>query len=402
MIQNNLFKLFIAGFLSLFFMTGVFGINVILSEQNPDPVAPGNFVYLNVKVSDTSSNSPVTLTFIENENFKIAAGSDTQKNLGVIDSATVVAKYKVLVSENAPIGINTVEFRVNKGGNAFTYEFDVLVEEANPTLQVNEIEIGEINPGKSASLGIKLENTNSVSLKNIVVSLGLDEVEDGVLSTTSGSNEKILSGIKGNEQKMIEFELTASPDAEAKPYILPITLTYEDSLGNSYEREILGSVRVSSEPILSLKLDSQEIYSTGTGKYTFYVANPGTSSIKGTRITVLPGEGYEVIEGEFQYVGDLNPDDFQTVQTEIFVSSADVDLINVKAEYLDSYNNEESKEFSVPIKIYSSGKLAELGLNGATSGGAGFGTYVIALILIVLAYVVGRKRGYKKGKKHNK
>jgi hypothetical protein len=306
------------------------GLNVVLSSQNPDPVSPGNFVFVNVKLSNLGTNDikDATIRMIENNNFRIASGSDVTKRVGSIpaysgtstdSSGFIIAKFKVLVDSSTPLGLNTLKFQVD-ADRTYEYEFDILVEDSNPTIQVNKFDLEKVEAGSSSKLTLEIENTNSITLKNVIITLGLDDIEDKVINVESGSNQKTLRIIKPGEKVSIEYNLIVNPDAESKPYQVPVEIIYEDSLENSFSTEVLVSINVYSKPILDINLDSQTVYTKGKGQITLAVANPGTSTVKGVRIELLESDDYEIIEGSYQYVGDLNPDDFQTIQTDIFIT----------------------------------------------------------------------------------
>lgn len=387
------------------------GLNVVLANQNPDPVVPGNFVYLNVIISNSASDAAndVKIEMLENQYFSIATGSEKEKLLGVIpansasigSTSYVISKFKVLVDDSTPLGLNTIDFKVTSSQRTYNYEFDVLVQDTNPQILVNDIKIKTLNAGTSSKLSIEVENTNSIDLKNVVLSLDLKSVESTALSVDTGSNEKLISLLKAGEKKIFEFNLAANPDASSKPYLLPIEITYKDSLGNSYTSNVVGSVKVYSKPIISLKLDSQEIYSTGSGKITFAIANPSISSVKGTQIEIMPSKDYEVIEGESQYIGDLNPDDFQTIQSEIYIKNNQLKTINLKITYLDSYNVENEELVSIPIKVYTQEELNTFGIKSSalSSSKTSSTTYIVFFILLVIIFFVGKRIGFNKVKK---
>ena len=54
---NKLSMIFMLLFVSISAVSAAAGLNVVLSNQNPDPVSPGNFVFLNVKISNIGSDS---------------------------------------------------------------------------------------------------------------------------------------------------------------------------------------------------------------------------------------------------------------------------------------------------------------------------------------------------------
>jgi hypothetical protein len=415
--NNNLFRIIALTFLFMLGMTSVYaagGLNVVLSSQNPDPVTPGNFVYVNVKVSNsgTSSLPDVGIRLIENDNFQIAQGSDINQNLGAIpalsnldsSSGFVIAKCKLLVDEKTPLGLNTIEFEVRDGSQIYTYDFDILVQDANPSIRVGDFKAETVEPGKSTKLTIDLVNDNTIDLKNVIVSLDLSNVQDSVFSTISGSNQKIIGLLSPGKTKTVEYNLVTDPTASSKSYNIPVIIEYDDALGNSFTSNGLASVQVYSAPLLSVKLDSQDSFTTGANKVTLAVSNPGTSSIKGTQIEIMSSDNYEVIEGQFQYVGDLNPDDFQTVQANLYVKSNEDFNVVLKVKYLDSYNTVNEDVIEIPVKVFTNTQLKEFGLAAASSSsalGSVFG-FIVLVLIIAGAYVLGRKKGFKKGKSSRK
>ncbi len=387
------------------------GLNVVLSSQNPDPVEPGNFVYVNVKVSNSGSTSiqKASISLKENENFRVAKGESVRKELGVIpaysslDGATsyVIAKYKIYVDEDTPTGLNTLSFTVNTPSGAYDYDFDVLVQDEHPIVQIKSIDITKVSPGMSAKIILVVKNINAIDLKNVKVALALNEISDNIITMEKGSNEKVLSLLKSGKEEEVVFDVTISPNAQSVPYLIPIDLTYKDTLGNSFENTVYGSIKVYSGPYLSLNVDSQEVYTIGKGKVSLAIANPGSSKIKGVQMEVLKSDDYKVIEGDNQYVGDLNPDDFQTLPLIVYINNAESAVMKVKLTYFDSYDNPIEKVVDVPLKIYDADELAQLGFANGSGGSFGyFAMFVVLLVGLILGYVIFNVRNKKK--KNNK
>ena len=381
------------------------GLSVVLNNQNPDPVEPGNFVYLNMKVSNLGEDviKGVSIEFLEDKNFKIADGYDKIKEVGLVPAFSsqentggyYIAKFKVYVSENTPQGLNTVSFRVKVDGVTYKYDFDILVQDNNPSLEIANTSIGTIEAGKEGKLKLFLKNNNNINLKNINVKLNLNDVEGKVLNTLSGSNKILIDNLKPNEIKESVFNLIVDPNADAKPYLVPLTITYEDNLGNVYTEELSVSVKVNSQPKLSFKLDSQEIYTKGKGKVTFAISNPGTSSIKGVEAFILDSEDYKVLDGGYQYIGDLNPDDFQTIQSTLYLNNDKKTIVKIKLTYTDSYNNKKEEIVEIPLKIYSQKELEELGII-PISKKMNYMIYIVSLIAFIIGYIIGKRKGRKK------
>jgi hypothetical protein len=372
------------------------GLNVILQNQNPDPVTPGNFVYLNVKVSnlevqDNSEN--LFIKFNENKNFKLANGESNTKNLGSLDG-DIIVKFKLLVDEKTPTGLNSVKFDIVGGGNELTYEVDVLVQDVTPQIHIESIDVSEVKPGGNGVLKLRLENTNNINLQDVKVNLNLEAVEDKVISLNGGTNEMILKNMVSESKKYFTFDISINPEASSKPYLLPIDISYTDSLGNSYSSTIFTTVKVYSKPYLSIELDSQDVYSVGKGKISLATFNPGSSKVKGVHMKILEDDSYEVIKGSSQYVGDLNPDDFQTLLADVFLKNNSKVNLKVQVKYFDSYDNENVEVIEIPLKIYDEEELVQYGFsNGSSFGVVGF----------LIWFVIGGFIGFFIGKrKYNK
>ena len=387
------------------------GINVVLANQNPDPVSPGNFVFINVKLTNTNSEDTqeTFISFEDNQYFKLAEGEARERDLGSIpqfssssgSSSFIIAKYKLYVETDTPIGLNTINFEVAESGNVNEYEFDILVQDSNPSIELISSKLEEefIKAGESQKYTLTFENKNNIELKDVVITLDLQNVESEALSTKSGSNQFFLDRINGNQQKEIIINLVATPNSDSKPYLLPITIDYEDALGNSYTKSVVSSVQVYSKPELTLELDSQEKYTTGNGRYTLSIANPSPTTAKGVELRIISQDSYEVLDGGFQYIGDLDSDDFQTLQSDIFVSDSDAAL-QIELNYLDAYNKKITETREIPLKIYSDERLSELGIVGESQGGFSFTTIILLLIVGIGSFYFGRSKGYKKAKRN--
>jgi len=384
------------------------GISIDLMNQIPNPVTPGNFVYLNVKVSAVGDIpiKNVDIKFIPNQYFKIASGYSSEKFIDVVpaygysSTAYYVEKFKVYVEPNTPLGFNTINFVMTHNGAVYKYNFNVLVEDKNPNIKIENITLDKnyLEPGKSGKISFVVENPNPFILKNLVISLGLDKVQGNIISTVNNSNEVTIDYLKPYEKKKITYVLLISPDADSKPYLLPINVVYQDTLNNQYIKTLFFSVKVFSKPYIFVALDSQSSYTTGKSKVTISVSNPGSSTIKGTILKVLPSPSgnYIIIDGANQYVGDLNPDDFQTVQSDIYVENTKDPYIYVEVEYFDSYNNLITKKFKLPLKIFSEKQLEQLNMSNETNSWL---IYLGIILLILAGFFYIEKKKKSKNKK---
>jgi hypothetical protein len=391
------------GFFSIGGAFAVAGLNIVLSNQNPDPVSPGNFVELNVKVSNTGSSDirDAKVVFVENDNFKIAEGKSNILEVGILPSfsalserGSVTAKFLVEVSENTPFGLNPVEIMVDSSNGLFTKEISINVRDKSPILNINNVVSNEVEAGDINQLSFEIENINGVALRNFIISLKLNEVTDQILTINSDTSQKVISSIRAGESKKLEFEVLVSPEAVSDSYLLPVEITFEDSLGNSHLSSFFLSVLVYSKPDLSLKIDSQDSFELGMNRISFAISNPGTSSVKGTEIEILDSQTYEVLDGGYTYIGDLNPDDFQTNQLQIYLKEEGP--IMAKLSYSDSFNNKEERIVEMPVKTFNSEELERYGLSVNGSIFSGFtGILIVLVVLVAVVFFYNRRKKKK-------
>jgi LPXTG-motif cell wall-anchored protein len=380
-------------------------LSVNLDSQNPDPVAPGNFVYVNLKLSNSEKYNlnDVMVEFIEDSYIKASSKDEKIKDIGLVPAYSsdggnfVIAKFKLYVTPKAPIGENTIKFKLTSSdiSSFYEYKFNILVEDKNPNLEIKDLNSDVISPGESGKFSFKILNSNPIPFKDVIVKLGVDEISDNAISVNGGVNQIKITNLDGNSEKEITFDVFVNPNAEIKSYNIPIYIDYEDSLGNLFSEKYFGSLKVYLEPTFSFNLESQEIYSKGSGKINFAIANPSRASLKGVEVKVLDGDNYKVLDGGYEYIGDLNPDDFQTIQWEFLILDNKPTSIKLKVDFFDSYNKKFEKELNIPLKVYSEEELKSYGLSKTSSNNSNYIIFII--IILVLGFYF-----YKRKKKSNK
>lgn len=406
--QFILISLFIMIIMS-FTVTATTGLNVVLANQNPDPVTPGSFVYLNVKISNTGADmiKDTIITMNENANFQLANPEDKVQSIGILapysasensESYTIV-KYKVYVNSSTPMGLNNVDFDIQTSGQSYTYKFDVLVQNLNPLILVKDISAQETSPGASTNLKLTIDNINTIQLKDVKIALDLSSIDNKIITINNGSNEKIIDLMNADSQKEVQFNIDISPEAESKPYLVPVKIDYKDVLGNPFSTIVYGSVKVYSPPQLSLQLYSQDIYTKGKGQFTLAIANPGTSKIKGIEVKILDSKDYEIIDGANQYIGDLNPDDFQTFRSGIYISNPEKADLKVQVTYLDSYDKKTEKTIEIPLTIYNEEQLSTLGFAKSQDSFVSLSSILFLLVGLVIGWVLLRWKTQRHAKK---
>ena len=370
------------------------GVSVVFLEQSPDPVSPGAIVELSFDIFSQDVEENVRFSVVDNSYFN--AVGENLKYLGSVSTRTR-AKFQVKVSESTPVGLNRIDTIVSSSKGEVRETFEIEVKEKHPKLIIKSVEVGQIEPGSSSVMKITLENTNFENLRNVELKLGLSQIQEQPLSLKVGNTQFFTNLIRGNSKHTFEVELLASPNAKSQPYFIPFELTYENLDGEQFESLTDTSVRVYAKPYHTLRIDSQDSYEVGEMQVTLSIANPSQSMLKGVEVEISEGAGYEVIKGSYHYIGDLNSDDFQTLQSDILVTELDSDLF-VKIRYSDSYNQKIIREEILPLTIYTDEKLKQLEMSNKKSG---FG--FLNFFYLVVVFVVGLFAGiYKERRRKRK
>jgi len=77
------------------------------------------------------------------------------------------------------------------------------------------------------------------------------------------------------------FDLVTLPEADGGIYKIPLTITYTDESGESYSKEDIIGLSVSSSPDLLITIDNSEIgKKTKTGNIVIKIVNRGLTNIK--------------------------------------------------------------------------------------------------------------------------
>lgn len=358
--------------------------SIVLSSQDPDPVSPGNYVELSFRVSNPGENSisNLKLQLVENRYVTLAPNEDEIVDLGSIpaqsnsESGFTTAKVRVYIEDNAPVGSQEVRVKLINGVQESFKDFLITVREENPSLSVNVIQsIEELTykPGEQKPLTLELENFNSIDMKNVKISIDTDvEISSGVETQADyyivqGTNVQRIDSIDSNTKSSVSFTLGISPTASIQPYQIPVTVEYSDVLGNDYTEEFDVTVLVNADVDLLLTLDRVE-----NGRVTFGIANPGPGIVKGAFVEITNSVD-EVIGAE--YIGDLNADDFQTVQIE-YTPSAELESedVTLKVDFSDGYYTADVEE-----KVFT--------IDGTATSERSSSSPIVLIIIVILIIV---------------
>ena len=369
-------------------------IKITLISQNPNPVRPGESVDLRLRIEAPSTKARTNnfknlrITMLESSPFTIE--DEETRYIGVLkESEAVDVIYRLGVASDSPDGQSRIKFKYSSEEFPEVYSegyISVDIRSVESTLAVASISTSPdtIGPGQKTELNLTLKNSASSSMRDISVMLDLKNAPFSPLETTAEKRIRLLSP---GEEASVYFSLIADTDAESKPYKLPLILNFLDDQNTKFNKNDTIGLLIYSKPDLDLNIEDSEIISPGqTGEVTISVSNIGPSEVKFISLNLLESEDYDIISTSKNYMGNLDPDDFQTASFKIHVNSKNPKL-NFELNYKDSYNKDFTSQYALPLKVYSKSKAATYGL---VKSNGGILTLIMYILIILFAYYTFR------------
>lgn len=376
--------------------SGTSSIYVSVARYEPFPAEAGQFVDVWLKVENLGSgtSNDVTLELLPKFPFSLESG-DTVQELGPVASGSaLLVKYRVKVDEKATSGDNILQVRFKPAPLSawVTKDITIFIQLHDAVLSVSDIIADEMVPGKIQTISLSLENMADAYLKDVSASIDFSSASLPFAPIDS-VNEKRISSIDRKEKKEMFFEIITYPDAASGVYKVPLLLKYSDATGKNYSRQYLLGLVVNSKPDFEIAIQKYDIMQEGTsGTVTVSISNTGPGVIKFMAMEVLPSDKYEILGERSIYLGNLNPDDYQTGALKLYVNKgatarAKTIPVNIVLTYRDGLNNMYSKNATLDARVYSNEEISAFGL--APSSGSS--TAIYAVVALVAIYYLYRK-----------
>jgi len=364
-------------------------------KYEPSPVEPGGIMEVYVSITnDGTTSEAFEIEFVPEFPFSLGPGEDELKKLAALPRGeNAVIKFWVLVDSKAPSEDRDIKFnyRYSSAPNWIQLQSPIAIRSTGAILNIEEYNtIPAISkPGDLVDVELILRNNGNLDIRNIDVALDLDESK---FATIGSGTSKRISLIKAGLTEKVKFTVIADTSAEIKVHSVPVNLKFRDSRGTEYEEVAKFSLVMGSEPELKAVVDSTSISSKGRpGTVTLKVINMGIMDLKYLNMRLITTDQYAVLSASNEaYIGNLDSDDFETVDFIIKPESKDVQLKAI-VDFKDPYNKEYQRQFLLPLRVFTSAELGQGGFNW-------FGTIVVLAILIGLGYWYYRRRKKKKKK----
>jgi hypothetical protein len=374
-------------------------VNASLVRQTPDPVQPGEAVELVFRFENFAGGSTGPLTVELLPAFPFTLGDEAVKSAGSLDARQIeddglVVKYSVKVSNDAGEGSSSIRLRYRIGSGSWVTigPFGVDIKTQDALLAVASVTSPPqgMRSGSRANLSVVLKNYGRTLLKDVRATLNVDSIP---FSPVGASNEQVVGRIAAGESAQVLFPLVVDADADATAYKTGLKLVFLDTQGIVYTKNATIGLLVNNpaEYVISVK-ESTVHTPSANGDVVISLANTGPSELRFLTVELLESSSYQVISTPQIYVGNLEPDDFETIEFTVRTgkSSSSVPLA-VRLSFKDNFNQETVTVERVLLPLYSKGEAGKLGLlAGNTNILAvffGAGIQVILLVFIIFMLV---------------
>jgi len=242
----------------------------------------------------------------------------------------------------------------------------------------------QVEPGKTATISLGIKNNLDEDIENVGISLDLENLP---IAPYKESTEKTIDEIEEDKTKYLEFEIIVLSEASSGTYKIPVSINYNETQKTSYI-----SLIVNAQPSLELDYEGTLIKG-GNNELTLRIINSGLEDVKLLSIAVDDGSGLKFLSSKYVYIGDVDSDDFETVEFDVFIreNAGSTIELPVQFSYRDSLNKVYEESRSVVIKIYTVDEAVSVGLI-AKSNTMTYVGWIIGIIVIYILYRIIRKR----------
>ncbi len=251
----------------------------------------------------------------------------------------------------------------------------------------------EVVPGQVVEVFIEIENIFEYDVTNLNVKLKLENVP---FAPYQSSSEKFLDELEEGDEKDFKFRLIALPETDTGIYKIPVEISYEDEEKNVSTKYELISITVNSKPELKVSLEDSTVLIKGKENvFSVKIVNSGLADVKFVYLIVDNVKGIKFLSEKEQYIGDINSDDFDNIEYEVYVNADASGTINlpIVLKFKDATNKEFIESKNVILKTYSLKEAQSLGLVQKPS----YTPYIIGGVLVLgyIFYRIMKKRKLK-------
>lgn len=365
-------------------------ISVSTLKYEPSPAQPGKYIhlYLNVENIGTKNSDNLVVVLEPNYPFYLDPSENATRYIGILEPLkNAIIDYKIRIAGDAVEGDNVLKLKYSTDGNIWIEKkITITIQTLDANLAIKNFESKEVSPGEITTLKITIKNEADSYLRDINLKLNLSNLP---FSPINHTEEKRIYHMKSGEEKIIEFNLLVSPNTQSGPYKIPLKIYYYDSVGQKYEKTNYLSIIVSSIPEIAITLDKSDILTTNkVGEVTLDVINKGLTRVKFLIISLERNEKYDILSPPIIYIGNLEPDDYDTIDYKIYVKTNPGEFpLKLTLSYRDNNNKIYQEQKTINLKVYSSEELKKYNFISEN-----YTIYFIGLVIIIILYIYRKRK----------
>lgn len=250
----------------------------------------------------------------------------------------------------------------------------------------------QVAPGGIVDVSIVVENTLTFDTENINVILDLTTAP---FAPYESSSEKFLDSLDEGDKETFDFTLISLPQTDSGIYKIPVEITYQDLDGKSYSKSGLISLTVNAKPELKVSLEDSVVLIKGQEDVlSIKIVNSGLSSSKFTYLSTSDVTGMKILNSKEQYAGDINSDDFNTVEFQVYIDSTASGIITLPLtlKYKDATNKEFTETKTVTLNTYTTKEAQSLGLVKKPNYFLPILIIIVIIVYFIRKYIIKRKK----------
>ena len=344
----------------------LYQLNVETAFTDPYPVEPGKNLVLSLTLSNSGNTdaTDVTIELEVVEPFTLLESSQKEITSVKVGSSRIF-DYQLFVDSSAVSALYEIPVRVKYSVNKELIKKVQVRVQGQPKFEMLDVSSGTISPGDQEKIRVKLQNVGTGKAKR--TSVTFSSTSDYVKSVLSGGIA-YLGDVNPGEEKETTFTLLASPDSEYGICTGKINVTYDDESGNELTESFDVGILISGIPKLQVyKIDVDREDSD----LTVEIVNIGNAEAKAVAAKLLINDKVFDVD----YVTSIKIDRRSTLKFALPNS------MSGKLEL--SYEGPDNKEYSQTEDM-------------AWVVAYGFPTWIIVIVVLVVAYFVWKKKLWKK------
>ncbi len=230
----------------------------------------------------------------------------------------------------------------------------------------------EISPGDNFTLKLDVKNSGGAKAKNLIVTLGVDNVSvsdagaasqdqkagtssTSPLSVLGESNVRYLGSLGSDDRKEVAFRMISDGSTRSGTYNLKVKLDYS---GVRAENQVVG-ILIVRKPDLRIKPSSlpSSVDAGKEFKLTADIVNAGNYPANGVSAE-LSADGADVKSPSY-FIGTLESADSDTYETGVIFNDPGEKTLKFKISYVDDFNHPRFIAKDLKIKVGGTGKRTE-------------------------------------------